>query len=247
VDGQSDQDFIVIVHDGHTSIDKAQWECNNEQYSIYTASTWQEKLNRHDIDALECYFLPHYLVIQELHPFDFQLKTALLRQSISSVASNSWVKCKKKLTVQKDFAPRIGKKSLWHALRILDFGTQIMIHKRIIDYSITNKNRIGQQSPDSHLYTKMGKRKCISFAKPFWIRQLHAADNKRPRIRIEMKSIDTKIGSSKFRDNLACNARNNRIDPQRQGCNKQDCEKQQSCDSPQCKPDQFADDAAFLF
>lgn len=138
VDGQSDQDFIVIVHDGHTSIDKSQWECNNEQYSIYTASTWQEKLNRHDIDALECYFLPHYLVIQELHPFDFQLKTALLRQSISSVASNSWVKCKKKLTVQKDFAPRIGKKSLWHALRILDFGTQIMIHKRIIDYSSCN-------------------------------------------------------------------------------------------------------------
>lgn len=138
VDGQSDQDFIVIVHDGYTSIDKAQWECNSEQYSIYTASTWREKLNHHDIDALECHFLPNWLIIKELMPFELDLKTSLIRQSISGTASNSWVKCKKKLTVQKDFAPRVGKKSLWHALRILDFGMQLMVHKRIIDYTSCN-------------------------------------------------------------------------------------------------------------
>lgn len=138
VDGQSDEDFIVIVGNCHQQFDAAQWECGNEQYSIYTVSTWEKKLERHDIDALECQFLPNYMVIQELHPFDFQLKTAMLRQSISGTASNSWVKCKKKLTVQKDFAPRVGKKSLWHALRILQFGTQLMMHKRIVDYACCN-------------------------------------------------------------------------------------------------------------
>lgn len=137
IDGQSDKDFIVIVPD-YLNVDGQQWECDDEQYGIYAASTWQEKLHRHDIDALECYFLPNYAIIKETMRFDFALKTALVRQSISSTASNSWVKCKKKLTVTKDFAPRIGKKSLWHALRILDFGTQIMIHKRIIAYDSCN-------------------------------------------------------------------------------------------------------------
>lgn len=137
IEGQSDKDFIVVVPE-YPNLDGQQWECDDEQYSIYAVHTWQEKLNRHDIDALECHFLPNYAIIKETVHFDFQLKTALLRQSISSVASNSWAKCKKKLTVQKDFAPRIGKKSLWHALRILDFGTQIMIYKRIIDYNSCN-------------------------------------------------------------------------------------------------------------
>ena len=137
IEGQSDKDFIVVVPE-YLNLDGQQLECDDEQYGIYAVNTWREKLDRHDIDALECHFLPIYAVIKEMVPFDLELKTALVRQSISSTASNSWVKCKKKLTVAKDFAPRIGKKSLWHALRILDFGTQIMRHKRIIDYVSCN-------------------------------------------------------------------------------------------------------------
>ncbi|MBQ8806427.1 MAG: nucleotidyltransferase domain-containing protein [Bacteroidaceae bacterium] len=137
-EGKSDKDFIVIVPTYLQHLDKQQWECDDEQYSIYSVNTWREKLNRHDIDALECQFLPNWLVIKQLVCFDFTLKTALIRQSVSGTASNSWVKCKKKLTIQKDFAPRVGKKSLWHALRILDFGTQLMIHKRIINYGSCN-------------------------------------------------------------------------------------------------------------
>lgn len=136
-ESQSDKDFIVVVPE-YLNIDKQQWECDDEQYNIYSVSTWRAKLNRHDIDALECHFLPHYMIVKELMMFDLTIKTALVRESISKTASNSWVKCKKKLTVQKDFAPRVGKKSLWHALRILSFGTQIMVYKRIIDYGSCN-------------------------------------------------------------------------------------------------------------
>ena len=136
--GSSDQDFIVIVPAYLSHLDQAQWECDEEQYTIYVVSTWRDKLNRHDIDALECQFLPNYLIAKEMAHFELEIRTALLRQSISGTASNSWVKCKKKLTVQKDLAPRVGKKSLWHALRILDFGTQLMIHKRIVNYASCN-------------------------------------------------------------------------------------------------------------
>ena len=137
-EGKSDRDYIAIVPVYMQELDGQQWECGDEQYSIYSVTTWREKLNRHDIDALECYFLPNWLVIKELVHFELDIKTALIRQSISGTASNSWVKCKKKLTVMKDLAPRVGKKSLWHALRILDFGTQLMMHKRIVDYASCN-------------------------------------------------------------------------------------------------------------
>jgi hypothetical protein len=59
------------------------------------------------------------------------------------------VKCKKKLTVTEDFAPRIGKKSLWHALRILDFGTQILQHGKIINFQSMN-----------HLYDEIVNNPC---------------------------------------------------------------------------------------
>lgn len=134
-DGISDKDYIVILPPYLYQLDKQQWECGNEQYILYATKTWREKLNRHDIDALECQFLPPELVIKQTITFDFTLVTAKLRQSISHASSNSWVKCKKKLTVEKDYAPRVGKKSLWHALRILQFGTQLMDHKRIINYA----------------------------------------------------------------------------------------------------------------
>lgn len=48
-----------------------------------------------------------------------------LRHSISQKASNSWVKGKKKMTVEADFDMYIAKKSLFHSLRILKFGTLI--------------------------------------------------------------------------------------------------------------------------
>ena len=55
-----------------------------------------------------------------------------LRESISKKSSNSWVKAKKKLQpLSPDYAPKIGKKSAWHALRILAFGCQLAEHGKI--------------------------------------------------------------------------------------------------------------------
>ncbi len=155
-EGISDTDFIVVVPPYLNHLDQQQWEYHNEQYTLYSISTWREKLNRHDIDALECHFLPKNMVIKETIDFDFTLKTALLRQSISSVASNSWVKCKKKLTVHEDFAPRVGKKSLWHALRILNFGIQLMTFKSIVDYGSMNElyDEIVNNPSDNWLFFK---------------------------------------------------------------------------------------------
>ena len=79
----------------------------------------------HKIDALECHFL------QPNPNYPFTLDKTLLRKEISSVASNSWVKCKKKLEVEDDYYT--GIKSLFHSFRIPMFGRQIAR-----DGSITN-------------------------------------------------------------------------------------------------------------
>src|SRR5690606_16367271 len=66
------------------------------------------------------------------------LNLTQLRRSISAVASNSFVKCKKKLIKGPDYNPYIAKKSLFHSLRILDFGIQIATHGKIMDFSSCN-------------------------------------------------------------------------------------------------------------
>lgn len=60
-----------------------------------------------------------------------------LREEISKRASNSFVKCKKKLTVETN-EERIGLKSLFHSLRMIDFGIQIAETGRIYDFTASN-------------------------------------------------------------------------------------------------------------
>ena len=134
----SDYDYIVIIPDKFSDLDKEQFETDDCQYSFYTQSTWQEKLNNNDVDAIETYFLPQEFIIKETVKFQTEIKKEKIRENFSKTASNSFVKCKKKLIVEKDFAPRVGKKSLWHSLRIIDFGTQILKYGKIKDYTSTN-------------------------------------------------------------------------------------------------------------
>ena len=137
-EGISDKDYIVIVPDEYKDFDLAQFEQNNNQYSIYTKSTWQHKLDNNDVDAIETYFLPEKYKVKETECFKTNINPEKVRENFSRVASNSFVKCKKKLTVEKDYNPRVGKKSLWHSLRIIDFGTQILKTGRIYNYGSMN-------------------------------------------------------------------------------------------------------------
>lgn len=138
VDGISDCDYIVVVPNSMSELDEQQFECNNCQYTVHSESGWQEMLDRCDVDAIECYFLPSKFVVKETKRFHADITREKIRNSFSHVASNSFVKCKKKLEVAESYNPVIGKKSLWHSLRILDFGVQILQHGKIVNYSSLN-------------------------------------------------------------------------------------------------------------
>ena len=138
VEGVSDYDYIVIVPDEMIALDEQQFECDNRQYTVHTAKSWQEMLDRCDVDAIETYFLLEQFIVKETVAFIADITKTKIRNSFSHVASNSFVKCKKKLEVEESYDPKTGKKSLWHSLRIVDFGIQILEHDKIVDYSSMN-------------------------------------------------------------------------------------------------------------
>ena len=134
---QSDYDYIVVMEDDSVLVDVLSDE--NCDFNFYRKSEWIEMCKENDIDFCECYFLPDEFKVKETFVPDFKVNVEKLRSSFSKTASNSFVKCKKKLTVEKDFVPYVGKKSLWHSLRILMFGIQILADGKIVDYSCANR------------------------------------------------------------------------------------------------------------
>jgi len=129
---ESDYDYIIVAQNFFDSC--------NVNIHVYTVEQFRLLLERHDIQALECIFAPAMFKIKEHYPYFKidEIDKAKLRVAISTIASNSWVKAKKKLTVSGDYSVELGIKSAFHSLRILDFGIQIASSGRIQNYGSMN-------------------------------------------------------------------------------------------------------------
>jgi len=126
----SDYDYVLVVDEFFVAPDK--------NICVYTIHQFQTLLNNCDIQILECFFIPNKFIVKEKHRFCLNLDKQKLRTSISTIASNSYVKGKKKVTVMNDYDLHAGLKSVFHSLRILNFGIQIAEHGKIIDYGAMN-------------------------------------------------------------------------------------------------------------
>lgn len=142
-DYQSDRDYI-IVHNGDKANDAQQYDTFDKKISttVYHVDSWKEHLLNQKIFALECQFC------KITSPFEYEVNLPLLRKEISSKASNSWVKCKKKLEVENE--RRIGIKSLFHSFRIPMFGIQVATCGRIYDYYEANDLWVRELEPYLH-------------------------------------------------------------------------------------------------
>jgi len=131
-DEDSDLDYVVILSDsshiwevrkgGHY-----QKESDDIDLHILSETKYKELLEDCDEMALSIYFQEYPLIKYE---YSFNINLANLRKSFSTKANNSYVKAKKKL---QDGEIRIAYKSLYHSLRILDFG------RKIAECSLTNE------------------------------------------------------------------------------------------------------------
>jgi len=132
---KSDIDFIAIHPNKakHKFYNGEEIQHQNLNMHFYWEDEFQKQLDAHKIQFLECFFFKGNKVPDH---FKFKLNLSKLRESISEKANHSFVKAKKKLEVEKDYM--IGWKSLFHSLRILDFGTQIATTGAIQDFSSAN-------------------------------------------------------------------------------------------------------------
>ncbi len=131
----SDWDFIILVN--HKTRD--QFSDNLVNVFFYTPKEFEKKLNDHEITMLECFFLPDENKWKETLKFSFSVNKAKLRMSLSAKADHSWSKAGKKLTVEKDYDLPVGKKSLFHAMRIITFGCQLADEGSITNYRACNE------------------------------------------------------------------------------------------------------------
>jgi hypothetical protein len=125
----SDEDYIIIYDQKEKQID---FNDSNSKINatLYSLEEFKSKLEEHEPSILECVFLPIRNKFTTIN-INFNIDKQKLRKSFSSVSSNSWIKCKKKLEQGDNL---IGLKSLFHSLRILDFGLQLSKYGKIKDY-----------------------------------------------------------------------------------------------------------------
>jgi len=140
----SDWDVVVV---GNSSVDSLEIKHALFNIHVYTPKKFQEDLDWHMPKNLECAMAPEWAKLKQDIDFRFELQPAKLRHAISHVSSNSWVKAKKKLTGGEY---SIGVKSLFHAIRIPMFGTQIAASGSIGDFGCANHiwNRIKEKQWD---------------------------------------------------------------------------------------------------
>lgn len=150
----SDFDFI-IVSDNDYFQEKYNHKGVDIEISNFSKDGFLEKLHQHDISILECLLINHSQQYQSPEFTTmlngFSINKNALRDSISQKSSNSYVKAKKKLIIDEDFDLNVSLKSLWHSLRMVDFGIQIAKDGKITNPHSSN-NYYDQISKDYLLY-----------------------------------------------------------------------------------------------
>ena len=120
-----DIDYMVVVKDNFDLHGVGRKIIGNYDFNFYTLSQFNTMMLNNDISCLEAYVCEDkYYVKGDRIPL--KINPDKVREQCAKVSSNSWVKAKKKLTIDKDYNPYIALKSLYHSMRILALGTNIL-------------------------------------------------------------------------------------------------------------------------
>lgn len=136
---------------------------------IKNINDFQRLLDEQDIQAIEIYSSNiENEVFTDL--FKYEVNKDKLRTSISTITSNSWVKGKKKLTVMGDYDLRAGLKSVFHSIRILDFGIQIATHGKVVEwgnynYVLKDLYKLSEQHKHHELWEQINSKYRKTFLK----------------------------------------------------------------------------------
>jgi len=137
----SDHDFIIVMKSA--ILDNGAFRNNaitNEdgtiQGVVYSRGGFIDAINNYEIGALECLSLDSNDVV--LSKWPFKMNNWNEKKMVSRVimkASNSRHTADQQ---SKNGNKVIGRRGMFHALRILNFGLQLKEHKKIVDFSVCN-------------------------------------------------------------------------------------------------------------
>jgi predicted nucleotidyltransferase len=127
----SDIDLILIVNE--------YFDSENIDVHVYTVKEFELSLQLHDIQSIECVSADYNFCYKKSINFEIpKIDLQQLRKSISTICNNSYVKGKKKLIVAGDYDMYIAIKSVFHSLRIYDYGYQIALYGHIYNFGSVN-------------------------------------------------------------------------------------------------------------
>lgn len=130
----SDYDFIVVAN---SSMESSEYKIGEFNIHVHTPDKFKRDLFDFKAHTLECIYAPDFAKIQEKvkYDIDFNIKNDNLINNALSQSFNSFRKAKRKI---ENGYMLIGKKSLFHSFRILDFTKQILENSSIVDFSSVN-------------------------------------------------------------------------------------------------------------
>jgi hypothetical protein len=134
----SDYDFIVIVDNSFASQDIH--NRTDIDISIIDKKLFIEHITLNKVRALELLYTPfetnNFFIIPEFKSELINYRKNIIspqkiRENFSKTTSNSYVKAKKNLIIQSDYDYMSSLKSLWHSIRIANFGIQMVSNKNV--------------------------------------------------------------------------------------------------------------------
>lgn len=132
---KSDHDFIVIVNNNVTDKDLREKSANKLNINIFNEGRFLEKLQDHKMAILECISLPPELMLKNSKQFNFKLNSSKLLEYVTIKCDDDWNRAYKACIEGNIYS---AQKSIFHVIRSLDFGIQIMNNGKITDYSSMN-------------------------------------------------------------------------------------------------------------
>jgi len=156
-DEYSDSDYIIVfkaslLPSGAFRDNAISSDDGLIQGTCYSRGGFIDAINKYEISALECIFLPEDKIVQKKMNFGItKFYEPEFIKKIISKASSSWYFA---TLSEKDDNKEYTIKNTFHALRILEFGIQIKEHKKIVDYSSMNelRNKIYSNYKTFNLY-----------------------------------------------------------------------------------------------
>lgn len=129
----SDWDIIIVANNSVESVELREGPFN---IHILTPDKFKSDLEWHKPNILECIWAPAFAKLKESIDYrHFSIDNKKLRHSILHTSFMSWKKYKSKINSSEY---HIATKSLFHSIRLVMFGTQIMKFGKITNFCEAN-------------------------------------------------------------------------------------------------------------